>query len=134
MPLFGVAGRSVENWPHQLRGLSTGRQGFLRDADVGQVSPADGGDQSSAKRERDPEEEKRVLEEVRQLSESPDLQTHDERNIDRVNYVKLERSVHTKKGKWLRFSEEQIQRMRERGEVRQPMPFGPVYRVNKITG
>jgi hypothetical protein len=65
------------------------------------------------KRERDPEEEKRLLEEIKQLSESPDLQTHDERNIDRVNYVKLERSVHTKKGKWLRFSEEQIQRMRE---------------------
>lgn len=70
------------------------------------------------KRGRDPEEEKRVLEEVRQLSESPDLQTHDERNIDRVNYVKVERNVHPKKGKWLRFSEEQIQRMRERGEIR----------------
>lgn len=70
------------------------------------------------KRERDPAEEKRVLEEVRRLSESPDLQTHDERNIDHVDYVKLERSVHPRKGKWLRFSEEQIQRMRERGEVR----------------
>jgi hypothetical protein len=33
------------------------------------------------KRERDPEEEKRLLEEIKQLSESPDLQTHDERNI-----------------------------------------------------
>jgi hypothetical protein len=73
--------------------------------------------QAQPKRERDPEEEKRVLEEVRQLSESPDLQAHDERDIDKVNYVKLERSVHTKKGKWLRFSEEQIQRMRERGEI-----------------
>jgi hypothetical protein len=70
------------------------------------------------KRERDPEEEKRVLEEVRQLSESPDLETHDERNVDRVNYVKLERSVHPKKGKWLRFSTQQMQRMRERGEIR----------------
>jgi hypothetical protein len=70
------------------------------------------------RRERDPEEEKRVLEEVRQLSESPDLQPHDERDIDKVNYVKLERSVRPKKGKWLRFSEEQIQRMRERGELR----------------
>jgi hypothetical protein len=70
------------------------------------------------KRPHDPEEEKRVLEEVRQLSESPDLQTHNERNIDRVNYVKLERAVRPKKGKWLRFSEEQIKRMRERGEIR----------------
>ena len=70
------------------------------------------------KRERDPGEDKRVLEEVRQLSESPDLRSHDERNVDRVNYVKLERRVHIKKGKWLHFSEEQIQRMRERGEPR----------------
>lgn len=70
------------------------------------------------KKERDPEEEKRVLEEVRQLSESPDLQSHDERDIDKVQYVKLERSVHPKKGKWFRFSEDQIQRMRERGELR----------------
>jgi hypothetical protein len=69
------------------------------------------------RRKRDSEEEKRILEEVRQLSESPDLRSHDERDVDRVNYVKLERSVHIKKGKWLRFSEEQIQRMRERGEI-----------------
>jgi hypothetical protein len=73
--------------------------------------------QAHPRRERDAEEEKRVLEEVRQLSESPDLQPHDERDIDKVNYVKLERSVHPKKGKWLRFSEEQVQRMRERGEI-----------------
>jgi hypothetical protein len=33
--------------------------------------------------------------------------------IDKVNYVKLERSVHVRKGKWFRFSEEQIQRMRK---------------------
>jgi hypothetical protein len=70
------------------------------------------------KRERDPEEDKRVLEEVRHLSESPDLRSHDERDVDRVDYVKLERSVHIKKGKWLRFSKEQIQRMRDRGEHR----------------
>ena len=72
---------------------------------------------SQPKRESDPEEEKHILEEVRQLSESPDLQAHDERNIDKVNFVKLERSVHPRKGKWLRFSEDQIQRMRERGEI-----------------
>src|ERR1022692_2236978 len=69
------------------------------------------------KRERDPEEENRILEEVKQLSESPDLQAHDERDIDKVAYVKLERSVHPRKGKWLRFSEDQIQRMIERGEL-----------------
>jgi hypothetical protein len=73
---------------------------------------------SRPKRERDPEKGKRVLEEVRQLSEYPDLRSHDERDIDKVNYVKLERRVHTRKGKGLRFSDEQIQRMRERGELR----------------
>jgi hypothetical protein len=72
---------------------------------------------SQPKRERDQEEEKRILEEVRQLSESPDLQAHDECDIDKVAYVKLERSVHPRKGKWLRFSEDQIQRMIERGEL-----------------
>ena len=69
------------------------------------------------RRERDPEEEKRTIEELKALSESPDLQTHDERDIDKVSYVKLERSVHVRKGKWFRFSEEQIQRMRDRGEI-----------------
>ena len=69
------------------------------------------------RRERDPEEEKRTIEELKALSESPDLQTHDERDIDKVSYVKLERSVHVQKGKWFRFSEEQIQRMRDRGEI-----------------
>jgi hypothetical protein len=68
-------------------------------------------------RDPDPEEEKRTIEELKALSESPDLQTHDERDIDKVSYVKLERSVHVRKGKWFRFSEEQIQRMRERGEI-----------------
>jgi hypothetical protein len=82
-----------------------------------QYLPAWRNTKSQPKRERDPEEEKRILEEVRQLSESPDLQAHDERDIDKVNYVKLERSVHPRKGKWLRFSEDQIQRMRERGEI-----------------
>jgi hypothetical protein len=69
------------------------------------------------KRERDPEEEKRKLEELKQLSDSPDLQTHDERDIDKLQYVKIERAVRPRKGKWNRFSEEQIQRMRERGEL-----------------
>jgi hypothetical protein len=65
----------------------------------------------------DPEEEQRTLEEVNKLSDSPDLRSHDERDIDKVDFVKLERLIHTKKGKYLRFSVEQIQRMRERGEL-----------------
>ena len=72
---------------------------------------------AAPKRERDPEQEKRTLAELKQLSDSPNLQPHDERDIDKVQFVKVERSIHTKKGKWLRFSSEQIQRMRDRGEL-----------------
>ena len=70
------------------------------------------------KREHDPESERRMIEELNRLSESPDLRPHDERDIDKLNYVKVERRVRIGKGKWLRFSEEQIQRMRERGEIK----------------
>lgn len=69
------------------------------------------------KRERDPEEEKRTLEQLKAMSESPDLTTHDERDIDKISYVKLERSVRISKGKYLRFSKEQIRRMEDAGEI-----------------
>ena len=69
------------------------------------------------KRERDAEEEKRTLERLKAMSDSPDLTPHDERDIDKMSYVKLERSVRISKGKYLRFSKEQIQRMRDAGEV-----------------
>jgi hypothetical protein len=69
---------------------------------------------SEAKRDRDPESDKRLLERLKQLSESPDLQPHDERDIDKLNYVTVHRRVYPRKGKWLRFSEEQIQRMLDR--------------------
>jgi len=70
------------------------------------------------KREHDPESERRTIEELKRLSESPDLRPHDERDIDKLNYVTVKRRVRIHKGKWLRFSEEQIQRMRERGEIK----------------
>jgi len=69
------------------------------------------------KRKHDPESEKRTIEELNQLSESPDLRSHDEHDIDKVDYVMVKRSVRARKGKWLRFSQEQIERMRERGEI-----------------
>jgi hypothetical protein len=62
------------------------------------------------KPERDPEEEKQLLKEIDQLSK-PGLPTHDERDIDKVDYAQVVRMVLPRKGKWLRFSEEQIRRM-----------------------
>jgi hypothetical protein len=50
------------------------------------------------KRSRDPEEEKRTLDHLKAMSESPDLTTHDERDIDKMSYVKLERSVRIQQG------------------------------------
>ncbi len=64
------------------------------------------------KPERDPEEEKQLLKEINQLSR-PGLLAHDERDIDKVDYAQVVRMVLPRKGKWLRFSEEQIMRMYE---------------------
>lgn len=62
---------------------------------------------------RDPEEEKRVVEEINRQTDSPELQPSDERDIDKMDYATVRRMVYPKKGRWLRYSEEQIQRMRE---------------------
>ncbi len=67
--------------------------------------------------EHDPESEKKLVEELNQMTDSPELTAHDERDIDKLSYVTIRRSVRPRKGKWLRFSEEQIQRMRDRGEI-----------------
>jgi hypothetical protein len=67
--------------------------------------------------EHDPESEKQLVEELNQMTDSPKLTTHDERDIDKLSYVTIRRSVRPRKGRWLRFSEEQIQRMRDRGEI-----------------
>lgn len=61
----------------------------------------------------DPEDEKRMVEEINRLAGSPDLKPHDERDIDKLNYAMVERRLAPKKGKWLRFSEEQIHRIVE---------------------
>jgi hypothetical protein len=62
---------------------------------------------------RDPEEEKRIVEEINQRTESPELRPSDERDIDKMDYATIRRTVHPQKGRWLRFSEEQIQRILE---------------------
>ncbi len=61
----------------------------------------------------DPEEEKRLVEEINRQTDSPELQPSDEHDIDKMDYATIRRMVHPQKGRWLRFSEEQIQRIRE---------------------
>ncbi|MGH7744137.1 MAG: hypothetical protein ACREQ5_04865 [Candidatus Dormibacteria bacterium] len=62
---------------------------------------------------RDPQEEKRMVEEINRQTDSPELQPSDEQDIDKMDYATIRRMVHPQKGRWLRFSEEQIQRILE---------------------
>src|SRR5258706_16061956 len=62
----------------------------------------------------DPEEEKRFVEEINRQTDSPELQPCDEHDIDKMDYATIRRMVYPKKGRWLRFSEEQIQRIAEK--------------------
>ncbi len=59
----------------------------------------------------DPEEEKRIVEEINRQMDSPELQPSDEQDIDKMDYATIRRMVHPQKGRWLRFSEEQIERL-----------------------
>jgi hypothetical protein len=61
----------------------------------------------------DPAEEKGLVEETNQKTDSPDLRPHDEEDIDKLDYATVRRMVRPKKGRWLRFSEAQIERMME---------------------
>lgn len=60
---------------------------------------------------RDPEEEKRIVEEINRRIDSPELQLTDEEDIDKMDYATIRRMVRPRKGRWLRFSEQQIQRI-----------------------
>ncbi len=62
---------------------------------------------------RDPEEEKRLVDEINRLTDSPELQPSEEKAIDEMDYATMRRMVHPQKGRWLRYSEEQIQRIQE---------------------
>ena len=55
----------------------------------------------------DPEEEKRLVEEIDRQTDSPELQPCDEQDIDKMDYATIRRMVYPQKGRWLRFSEEQ---------------------------
>ena len=71
-----------------------------------------------SKAPRDPEADKKLVEELNRMSDSPDLQPHDEHDVDKLNYVTVIKNVRMRKGKWQRFSEEQEQRMRDQGLIR----------------
>ena len=73
---------------------------------------------AAPKKPRDPEADKKLIEELNQMSDSPDLKPHDERDPDKINYVTIIKDVKVRKGKWQRFSEEQEQRMRDQGLLR----------------
>jgi len=67
---------------------------------------------------RDPEADRKLIEELNQMSDSPDLKTHNERDVDKIDYVTVIKDVRLRKGKWRRFSEESEQRMRDQGLIR----------------
>src|SRR6266851_3478426 len=59
----------------------------------------------------DPEAEKKLIEELNRMSDSPALQSHDEQNSDKLDYFTVIKNVRMRKGKWQRFSSDQEQRM-----------------------
>ncbi len=63
---------------------------------------------------RNPEADKSIVEEInRWVDGGPDIISHDQHDVDRVDHVTITRSVMPRKGRWRRFSEEQEERMRE---------------------
>jgi hypothetical protein len=66
---------------------------------------------ATPKEPRDPEAETKLIEELNRMSDSPELQPHDERNSDKLDYVTVIKNVRMRKGKWQRFSNDQEQRM-----------------------
>jgi len=69
------------------------------------------------KHPRDPEADKKLIEEINTMTDSPDLRPHDESDMEKINYVTIIKSVKLRKGKWRRFSEESEKKMRDAGEL-----------------
>jgi len=66
----------------------------------------------------DPAKEKQLIEEINRQTDSPELGPHDEEDIDKLDYATVRRMVYPQKGRWLRFSVEQIERMVEHEKQR----------------
>jgi len=73
---------------------------------------------ATPKAPRDPVADKKLIEELNEMSDSPELKAHNERDIDKIDYVTVIKNVRVRKGKWRRFSEESEQRMRDQGLIR----------------
>jgi hypothetical protein len=65
----------------------------------------------------DPEADRRTIDQLKEMSDSPELEPSEAQDMDTVDYVSLQRSVYPQKGTFLRFSGEQITLMRERREI-----------------
>ena len=59
---------------------------------------------------------KGIVEALKELTESRDVVPHSETDIDKLSYVKLERKIRLRKGKWGKFSEETEARIRNSPE------------------
>jgi hypothetical protein len=68
----------------------------------------------------DAESEKKLVDEINRETDSAALTSHDEHDLDKLDYVTIRRKVYPRKGKWLRFSEEQIKRIQEHERSRNP--------------
>jgi hypothetical protein len=55
---------------------------------------------AQSKAPRDPEADKKLVQELNRMSDSPDLQPHDEHDVDKLNYVTVIKNVRMRKGKW----------------------------------
>ena len=59
---------------------------------------------------------KKTFEEVKRLTDSPEVVPHGETDIDEMSYVKVERTIRLSKGRYSRFSEDTEKRIRENAD------------------
>jgi hypothetical protein len=65
---------------------------------------------------RDPEKDRRLIADLKSLTEAEELSSDDRLDLDSYDYVSLERAIWPQKGRWLRFPEDQVARMRKGSE------------------
>ena len=62
-----------------------------------------------------PEHQQKLVEEINKFADdkNPEVVSHDEHDVSKLDHVTIKRSVLARKGKWRRFSEEQERSMSE---------------------
>jgi len=65
-----------------------------------------------------PEHQQKLVEEINKFADdqNPEVASHDEHDVSKLDHVTIKRSVLARKGKWRRFSEEQERSMSESPE------------------